>query len=104
MWVLSRPILDFLNDLYGEVREESEPEHTLFREARAVTPQKIASRVNTLFEAKFKKESDDAPVSIQYKRPKKKLKKIKEAIGSSSMSASRIGEYTFDWYYDRNCK
>jgi len=104
MWIHGRPILNFLNDLYGDVREESEPERTLFMEAQAVTPQKVASRVNTTFEAKLKKHSDDDQVSIQYKRPNKKLKKIKEALGKSSMSASRIGEYTFDWYYDRNCK
>jgi hypothetical protein len=104
MWVLSRPVLDFLNDLYPDVKEESEPEHTVFKEARAIAPQKIASRTNTAFNANVKKGSDDDLVSIQYKRSKKKLRKIKEALGRSSMSASRIGEYTFDWFYDRNCK
>jgi hypothetical protein len=104
MRILSRTILDFLNDLYPGVPEESEAEHTLFAEAKAVTPQEIAKRVDTVFEARPKKRSDDDLVSIQYKRPNRKLKKVKEALGGSSMSASRIGEYTFDWYYDRNCK
>lgn len=29
MRLLSRPVLDFLNNLYGDVKEQSEPEHTL---------------------------------------------------------------------------
>jgi hypothetical protein len=104
MWLLSRPVLDFLNNLYSDVREQSEPEHALFRKAKPVALQKIASRDNTIFKADVKKESEDELVSIQYRRPKKKLTKIKEVFGKSSMSASRIGEYTFDWFYDRNCK
>jgi len=104
MWLLSRPILDFLNELYSDVREESEPEHDVFRGGKAIPPQRIASGPNRIWQVKLRKQSDDDPVSIQYKRPKKKLKKVKEALGRSSMSASRIGEYTFDWFYDRNCK
>jgi hypothetical protein len=104
MWVLSRPILDFLNDLYPEVKEESEPEHALFKEARAIAPHKIASRANAAFNANVIKANDDDLVSVQYKRPTRKLKKVRDVLGRSSMSASRIGEYTFDWFYDRNCK
>jgi hypothetical protein len=104
MWIQSRPILDFLNELYSDVKEESEPEHSVFKGGKAIAPQKLASGPNTVWRVNIKKQSDDDLVSIQYKRPKKKLKKIKEALGKSSMSASRIGEYTFDWFYDRNCK
>ena len=104
MWVLSRPVLDFLNNLYPEVPEESEPEHALFIGAKAVTPQEIARRPNTVFEARVKKRSDDDLVSIQYKRPNRKLRKVKEVLGRPGLSASGIGEHTFDWYYDRNCK
>ncbi len=102
-WVLGRPILDFLNELYADVKEESEPEHALFKAAKAVAPEAIARRSNTLFEAKVKRQSDDDLVSIQYKRSKRKINKINEVLGRK-MSASRIGEYTFDWFYDRNCK
>jgi hypothetical protein len=67
-------------------------------------PPQIARRANTPFEARIKKESENVPVSIQYKKPKQKLKQVKEAIGNSTLSAARVGEYTFDWFYDRNCK
>lgn len=104
MRLLSRPVLNFLNDLYSDVIEQSEPEHILFKEAIPVSVQKIASRNNTDFKAEVRKESEDGLVSIQYKRPKRKLKKIQEVLDKPGMSASRIGEYTFDWFYDRNCK
>jgi hypothetical protein len=104
MWVHSRPVLDFLNDLYPDLKEESGPEHDLFTAAEAVPPQKIASRANTLFEAAVRRETDDQMVSIQYRRPRKKLEKVRQVLGRSRMSASNIGEYTIDWFYDRNCK
>lgn len=104
MRLLSRPVLDFLNTLYPDLKEQSEPEHALFKEASPLAPQTIASRANTVFKAEVKKQSEDELISIQYKRPQKKLNKIKEALGKSRMSASRIGEYTFDWFYERNCK
>lgn len=103
MRLLSRPVLNFLNDLYPDVKEESEPEHALFKSAQPIPPQKIAKRYNTPFEAKPKKEIGDKPVSIQYKRPKKKLEQIKKVLGKR-ISASDIGKHTFDWFYDRNCK
>ena len=102
--LLSRPVLNFLNDLYGDVKEESEPEHALFKEARPVDVPEVARRANTVFEARLRKESDDDLVSIQYKRPKRKLNKVREVAGRHRMSGSRIGEYTFDWFYERNCK
>lgn len=43
-------------------------------------------------------------MSIQYKRPRKKIQKIKDFLGKPSMSAYRVGEYTFDWFFNRNCK
>jgi len=93
-----------LNDLYSDVKEQSEPEYTLFKEGKPIEPYKVANRENTAFKVRVKKEGDDDLVSIQYKRPKKKLKKIREVLGKPHMSALNIGEYTFDWFYDRNCK
>lgn len=104
MRLVSRPILNFLNDLYPDVKEQSEPEHSLFQKAKPVPLQRIASRHNTAFKPEVKRPAEDAPVSIQYKRSKKKIDKIRQAIGRSRMAASRIGAYTFDWFYDRNCK
>lgn len=104
MWILSRRILDFLNDLYPEVKEEAEAEHDLFESAKPVSPQTIARRPNAKFQATVKKQPGNAPVWISYQRPKAHLESIKEALGRPRMSAARIGQYTFDWFYDKNCK
>jgi hypothetical protein len=104
MRVLSRPILDFLNDLYGDVREESEPETNVFKSGKAIPAQRVAGRPNAVWKVTYKKQAEDELVSIQFKRSKSKLKKVKDALGKMNMSASRIGEYAFDWFYERNCK
>ena len=104
MRVLTRPVLDFLNDLYSDVKEQSEPEHILFKSGIPVDPGKIASRRKHCFRGEGQKDSDDDLVSIQYRQPRKKLKKIREVLGKLNMPAYRIGEHTFDWFYDRNCK
>jgi hypothetical protein len=105
MWIHSRPVLDFLNDLYpSDVAQEGEPERALLRAGKAISPQQVAKRTNSEFQATVKRQSGDSLVSIQYKRPRKKIEKIKDVLGRARMSAARIGEYTFDWFYDRNCK
>jgi len=104
MWILSRPVLNFLNDLYPDVKEEGEAEHVLFQSAKGVSPQSVARRANTAWKANVKKQTDDTLLAILYKRPKKQLESIKEALGRPRMSASSIGQYTFDWFYDKNCK
>jgi hypothetical protein len=105
MRVLSRPVLNFLNNVYEDVKEQAVPERTAFEKAKPVSPLQVATRPNTTFlPVEIKRTPADIQVSIQYKRSQKKLDQIKEALGRSRMSASRIGEYTFDWFYDRNCK
>jgi hypothetical protein len=105
MRILSRPVLDFLNSVYPDVKEQAVPERTAFEKAKPVSPFQVATRPNTTFlPVEIKRTPADVQVSIQYKRSQKKLDQIKEALGRSRMSASRIGEYTFDWFYDRNCK
>jgi hypothetical protein len=104
MRLLSRPVLDFLNEVYEDLKEQRGPEHALFEKAKPVSLGKIAMRSNRPFDVRVQKTADDDLVSVQYTRPNKKLRRIRDALGRASMSASRIGAYTFDWFYDRNCK
>jgi hypothetical protein len=105
MRVISRPILTFLNTFYEDVKEIEQPERMVLEKAKAVSPLTVAARRNSpAFEVRVAKAPAESLVSIQYKRPKKKLEQIKDALGKRSMSATRIGEYTFDWFYERNCK
>ena len=103
MRILNRPVLNFLNNLYPDVREENEPERDILDKAKPIDTQKAASGANSIFEARVKKTSDDDLVSIQYKRPKKKIKRVKEALEMPGLSNSRVGEETFDRFYERHC-
>jgi hypothetical protein len=105
MRVMSRPILTFLNTFYEDVKEIEQPERLVLEKAKAVSPLTVAARTNSpSFQVKVTKTTGDRQVSIQYKKTQKQLDDIKKAVGRRSMSATRIGEYTFDWYYERNCK
>jgi hypothetical protein len=104
MQVLSRPVLDFLTRLYpGDIKEEGESERAALHKAKPIPVRTLAKEKDSIFSYKPRKVSENGMVSIQYKRKKPIVEKVKKAIGKE-MSASRIGEYTFDWFFDRNCK
>lgn len=102
MRTIGRPILDFLNDMYGDVEVRGVEQRELLDKAAAVNLEKVAGRSNTAFKADVKRIRDDDLVAIQYKKKRKDVEKVKKAIGSSGMSLSAVGEYTFDWYLRRN--
>jgi hypothetical protein len=104
MSVHGRPVTTFLNQLYTDVIERNEPENDLFTEAKPIAPEKVASQVNRPFEANPKRIRTDESVTIQYSRKKKQVEKVRETLGKPKMPAYKIGEHTFDWFYDRNCK
>jgi hypothetical protein len=104
MRLLTRPILEFLNALYDDIKEQGEPERKAFEEVKPVPAEKMAGRPNSFFKTTLTRSPDDELTSIQYKRTRKKIDQVRRAIGRMRLSAARIGEYTFDWYYNRNCK
>ena len=55
MRVQARPIIDFLNAMYREPKEQNEPEHAVLRQATAIAPFKIAPRKNTTFQVTVKR-------------------------------------------------
>jgi hypothetical protein len=103
MRVQIRPILDFLNSLYGDVPEVSEPERRALAETKPVDVQDIASRPNASFTAKVQREADDDLVNIQYKRTRRMINKIKLFLRKPTLGANKVGEATFDDYINRNC-
>jgi hypothetical protein len=90
MRILARPILDFLNNLYSDVKEESEPERRLLDNVKPVSTETLARRKNTPFEAKVESPPEDQPVSIQYKRTRRKLDKVRHVLRRPRMSASDL--------------
>jgi hypothetical protein len=104
MRVQARPVLDFFNRLYPDDPAESEQERESFDKAKPTSAEKAASQPNTPFQAPPPKPRDDVSVKIQYSRPKKQVKKIAAHLQRPNMSAVRVGEHTFDAFYERYCK
>lgn len=103
MEVLSRPILNLLRDSYGPDPQENQAQREMFDQTKPVNQHEIARRQNTTFKAKLPPKKDDDLVNIQFQRPRKKIQAIAKALGNSRMSAVRVGEATFDDFYERNC-
>jgi hypothetical protein len=104
MAVQARPALNFLNTLYSDVKEQSEPERELFESGDNVDPKKVAGKKNQTFSATPKNDMGEELVSIQYRRKQKQIDKIREFLEKPKLAAYRVGELTFDWFFDRNCK
>jgi hypothetical protein len=102
MQVQARPIITFLNNLYpGEYTEDDVAERQILASARTVSLVDLP-RTETMFIAKIPaKRDENRLVSIQYRKPRRLLDRIKAHLSRRSMSASAIGEFTFDYYVEQ---
>lgn len=107
MQILSRPILDFLNDLYpGEMDPEGVLEREFLEKARRITIDQLAKKDTSFFvrglrEAKIKKEN--RLEWIRYRKPAKDIERARTCIGKKQMSPSQIGSHTFDYFLKQEC-
>jgi hypothetical protein len=103
MEILSRPILKLMTDSYGSDPQENEMQREIFNQTKPVDQKEIAKRPNTVFKTKLPPKKDDDLINILYQRPKKKIQAIGRALGNPKMSAVKVGEETFDDFFERNC-
>lgn len=107
MQVQARPILNFLSSMYAdELQEEDVVEREILEKARGVSIEKLAKR-DASFDpdlVREKKKSENVLISIQYKKRRKDLDRIRQQIKKLTMSASRVGEYTFDYFIKQECE
>ncbi len=80
---VSRAVLDFLNDMYGDIELKGLDERHLLDNAKEVKIEKVAGRKNTGFVAEVAKRSENDLVVIQYKKSRKDVEKVKKAIGGA---------------------
>lgn len=105
----ARPLVDYLSRKYGEekntldeieekaVAEEAETgEEEKAVEAKYVTLDKIEA--GSEFKAPEKPKPKIRMSTINYKRPKKLVEKVKQTLGAKSNK--EVGEKTFDYYID----
>src|SRR5262249_54428180 len=77
MAVYARPALDFLNKLYSDTRPESEPEKEVFQSAKKIGPERVAAQPDQMFTAEVKRDRNEELITIQYKRKRKLIQKVK---------------------------
>lgn len=106
MHVQSRPVLDFLNNLYpADIEPEGVAERAILDTAQGTSVVQL-SKEDSVFEVKRDSNHnlDKAMVSIQYKKSKRDIDRIKASSASLRFkSARQIGSYTFDYYLKQEC-
>jgi hypothetical protein len=97
MQVHARPIIAFLNRLYPTdvSAEDATLERQVITDATLTTVDKLR-KANTTFAISGARQRVRKDISIQYKRPRELVEKLKRHLGKTAWSASRLGEYTFD--------
>ena len=106
MRILARPVLNFLSRKYPrDVQPEGVAERETHERARAVAVETVSAskKKSRSFMAKTAKRKESELVNISYKRSWKDVERIKKGIGKARMSATKVGEYTFDVFLRREC-
>lgn len=108
MQIQSRPVLNYLNDLYpGEVEPEGVAERELLEGVKKVEIDQVP-RSDAVFRVDLGRDRDaeqDAEVSIQYRKKQSEVDLIRKCCAKlRQASARKIGEYTFDYFVNQECK
>lgn len=105
MITLMRPVIDFLNRLDAEKQGEEtdyKPLGDAVAHARAASVTEVRTSSRFVSPKPTPKPSLPKTGRIQYNKPVDKINKVKKALKVSSLK--RVGEKTFDYFYDRECE
>lgn len=99
MVAVMRPVIDFLNRLASESKDEDGPATTSIAAARAV-PLTQVPRTERVFTVDLPRPKSPGPrsASIQYSKPIVDVERIKKVLGVTTNK--EVGELTFDFYAD----
>jgi hypothetical protein len=98
MKVQARPILNFLNALYpSDGDEEAGIDRDAFEKATSVSVTKLARQESTFSVLRTQAITSDW-INILYKRKRADVDRIRRHLEKRKLSASKIGEMTFDYY------
>jgi Histidine kinase-, DNA gyrase B-, and HSP90-like ATPase len=100
MAVQAKRVLRWLSGLYpGELEPETIEGRLLLQNAKGVSLTDLPKR-EALFHAQSKRRARRSEVNIQYRKAVAEVEKAKELYGQP-ISASRLGEYTFDFFVEQ---
>jgi hypothetical protein len=101
MSIQGRAVTSFLDSLYPrDVDADPTLEREVLARASAVSIDKI-ELTDRAFTVQVPRVRPKESVSIQYSRPKGLVDRIGKHLGRRGMSASKVGEYTFDYFVDQ---
>lgn len=102
MRIQAKPILNLLSSFYPSTSEEEKiVQRELLFDTEAVTVDQL-SKEESIFRAEpiIHKPTE---VNIKYKKPLSEVEKIRKRLGKPRMSYIKVGEYTFEYYLEREC-
>ena len=99
---LSRPILNFLNQMYPSELRESPAERGASERVTPSSLSKLARQPNRSFEPKLR-DGGKPNVRVRYDADKKELDRIRKRLRSPRMGAARIGRLTLEYYLNAEC-
>jgi hypothetical protein len=100
MKLQARPVLNFLGDLYpNEVSADVVMERQTLGMATTIGLEEIP-RIDASFSYVRSRQPAVQDQSIQFRRPKEQITAIKEFLGDRTMSAGRVGEHCFDYFFE----
>ncbi|MDD8026409.1 MAG: ATP-binding protein [Acidobacteriota bacterium] len=100
MKIQARPIINTLSKFYPSQTEEEEMlGKELLQDSESVTVDKLPYK-DVAFGIKMKK-SPPSEITISYKKPRSEVDRAKKAMGNKHVSNRKIGEFTFEYFLDK---
>lgn len=99
MATAARPVLSFLNSQYPTEKDEEPIERDISKNIESASFGNLVSKKSTVFNIpKQKKKEEKSTTRVQYDAKNADLEKIRNQLRKPHMGASKVGEYTFNYY------
>ncbi|MEA3327663.1 MAG: ATP-binding protein [Chloroflexota bacterium] len=100
MALLSRPVLNFINNMYPSDIVEEIPERELAEQLKPIKVTEIIDKSSKSFKSPDTKQTRERRkfISIQYKAERVDVERIKKKINQPGWGAGKVGRFTFDYY------
>jgi hypothetical protein len=103
MQIQAKPITNFLGKKYpGDILAEGIFEKKIHESAKAIPLDELPKQ-ETVFVIHKKPRGEYKVINIAYKKPRDLFEKVKNCIGRAGISAKEVGEYTFDYFVNKEC-
>ncbi len=101
MRLYARPVVDFLNDLYpSDAQSDPSLQRETLQDAKpaSITALPVTDRSFVYAVSPRQARTD---ISIQFRRERADIERVRRYLGDQSMSAGAVGAYTFDYFLDQ---